>query len=72
MVSTVRILKVKSEVEELVEVVSKKLGYTNSTVRNTAILLGLANIHLLNKIPETDAEFLELLNNVRRMVVGND
>lgn len=48
-------LRVKSDVEELVGLVSKELGYTRATLRNTAILPGLKTLLLFDtKLPKTD------------------
>ena len=62
--------KVKPEVEILVRELARRLGFLPYTVRNTAILYGLAQIALSRRIPETDEEFLELLELVRRVVDG--
>lgn len=49
--------------------VSEELGYTEFTVRNTAILLGLKTLLMYNiKLPKTDAEFVQLLEEVRELV----
>lgn len=60
-------VRVKVEVEELVEEVARALGYREFSVRNVAILYGLATILLARRIPDTDAEFLELLEKVRAL-----
>ena len=57
-------VRVKGEVEELVRNVARKLRYSAFTVRNTALLLGLAHILALGRLPESDAEFLGLLEKV--------
>ena len=59
-------VRVKGEVEELVKEVARKLRYSVFTVRNVAILYGLAQI-LASGMPESDAEFLELLERVARL-----
>jgi len=61
-------VRVKEEVEELVEEVARRLGYNPFTVRNTSILIGLAHIVSLGRIPESDQEFLELLERVSKLV----
>jgi len=60
-------VRVKGEVEELVREVARSLGYSAFSVRNTAILYGLAHILALGRVPESDAEFLELLGRVSRL-----
>jgi len=61
-------VRVKGEVEELVKEVAKSLGYSTFSVRNTAILYGLTHIVALGRIPETDSEFIELLERVSKLV----
>jgi len=61
-------VRVKGEVEELVREVAKSLGYSPFSVRNTAILYGLAHIVSLGKVPESDQEFLELLSRISKLV----
>jgi len=60
-------VRVKPEVEELVRLVANHLGYLPYTMRNAAILYGLATILLARRVPDTDAEFLELLEKVRAL-----
>jgi hypothetical protein len=69
-----RIIRVYPKVEELVEEVSKKLGYQPFSVRNAAILYGLMTI-VLRGMPEDDEEFfklIELTRNVIRGVLGGE
>jgi len=61
-------VRVKGEVEELVREVARSLGYSTFSVRNTAILYGLAFILALGRAPESDTEFLKLLERVSRLV----
>jgi hypothetical protein len=63
-----KMLRVKPEVDELVKKVADKLGYLPYTVRNVAILIGLQQIALGQKVPDSDAEFLELFERTRRLV----
>lgn len=62
-------LRVKPDVEELVEIVSRKLGYTRATLRNTTILWGLRILLMFDaKLPRTDEEFEELLEEIRQLI----
>jgi len=61
-------VRVKVEVEELVREVAEELGYSAFTVRNVAILYGLAHILTVGRLPESDAEFLEILEKVSKLV----
>jgi len=61
------VVRVKSEVEELVREIAKSLGYSAFSVRNTAILYGLISIKTLGVMPKKDAEFLELLEKVSKL-----
>jgi hypothetical protein len=58
-------VRVYPEVERLVREVSDILGYSYYTIRNTAILYGLMVIANGGKIPDTDLEFLRLVEIVR-------
>lgn len=64
------LVRVKPEVEELVRKVAERLGYETHTVRNVAILLGLAVLSL--RIPESDDDFLNLLRLVQVIVCGEE
>lgn len=59
-----KMVRVKEEVEELVELASERLGLLPFTVRNTALLYGLPFV--LARPPRDDEEFAELLEWVRR------
>ena len=61
-------VRVKAEVEEVVRELAKELGYQPYTIRNAAILYGLAQIALSRRIPETDEEFRSVIKKVRRLV----
>ena len=65
-----RLVRVKREVDELVETIAEKLGYQPYTIRNYALLLGLHSIALNPIIPKTDRTFEDLLERVRRAVKG--
>jgi len=62
------LVRVKPEVEDLVKVVARRYGYLRFTVRNTAILYGLAMITLSGGIPESDRDFEKLLKRVRGII----
>ena len=61
-------LRVKGEVEALVEEVSRRLGYDAFTVRNVSILYGLPFILALGRVPKSDREFLVILGRVSSLV----
>jgi hypothetical protein len=66
-------VRVRVEVEDLVEAVAEKIGLENSTVRNLAILLGLQDIctaYITRNKPYVvlDTEFQELLQYTRKIV----
>ena len=58
-------VRVKREVEELVQVISRRTGFLPFTVRNTALLYGLMLITITGRIPESDREFLELMEKTK-------
>lgn len=57
-------MRVKREVEELVRQIAEETALAAFTVRNLAILYGLRFVRLA-KLPETDEEFVALLNQVK-------
>ena len=61
-------VRVKPEVEEVVKALARELGYLPYTIRNAAILYGLALLVLSRRIPETDEEFMSVIEKVRRLV----
>lgn len=61
-------MRVAPEVEELVRELASKLGYMPSAIRNSAIAYGLLIIAGSGRIPESDKEFLELLDLARKAV----
>jgi hypothetical protein len=66
-------VRVRVEVEELIEAVAGKIGLENSTVRNLAILLGLQDIctaYITQNKPfvTLDTQFKELLDYTQRVV----
>jgi hypothetical protein len=66
-------VRVRVEVENLVEAVAEKIGLENSTVRNLAILLGLQDIctaYITHNKPYVvlDTQFQELLQYTRKIV----
>jgi len=59
------VVRVKPIVENMVKSLASKLGYEPFTIRNTALLYGLMIVATSKKVPNTDAEFLELVEKVR-------
>lgn len=62
-------VRVKGEIEELIDKISEKVGFQCYTVRNTAILFGLIQIAMGYKIPIYDEDFERLLKRVRSMIL---
>lgn len=63
-----KLVRVKAEVEELVDKIAERVGFQRYTVRNVAILFGLIQIALGYRVPSYDEEFLELLETAREFV----
>lgn len=59
-------VRVKPEVEEIVEKVSEVLGYMPYTVRNLSILLGVQVLLTLKPRIKRDSEFMEIVKHVER------
>jgi hypothetical protein len=59
-------VRVKPEVEEIVEKVSEVLGYMPYTVRNLSILLGVQVLLILKPRIKRDSEFMEIVKHVER------
>jgi len=61
------LVRVKQDIEDIVKKLSDRLGYMPFTIRNTALLYGLAVLALSKRVPETDEEFEKVVENVRRL-----
>lgn len=62
------LVRVTPEIEELVREVANILEYQPHSIRNTAILLGLLSITTSKRIPDSDKEFIELLEITKEAV----
>lgn len=60
-----RMVRVKPEVEEVVRLLARELGYEDHTIRNTALVYGLIILGLTKAVPRSDDEFIKLLNVLR-------
>ncbi len=65
-----KLVRVRREIEELIEYLADKFGVTPSTVRNIALIYGLNEI-LLHGIPLDNEEANLLLDRITKMILSN-